>query len=85
MSTCLIKAEAIDYAGCGEYWVSIGGKPAILVDENLVQIVDAQSAEDEITPDDITGVLGQLMDEVDLPNEIYEQVHDIYSRAVNML
>lgn len=40
---------------------------------------------DEITPDEITGTLGQLLDEVDLPPDLYDQVQDLYSRAVKLL
>lgn len=34
---------------------------------------------------DITGVLGQLLDEVELPDELHEQVYDLYKRAAKLL
>lgn len=40
---------------------------------------------DEITPDDITGTLGQLLDEVDLPPDLHDQVLDLYKRAAKLL
>ena len=38
-----------------------------------------------VEPEELTGTLGQLIDEVALPTDIYEQVHDIYSRAAELL
>ena len=46
---------------------------------------DSLMSNDEITPDEITGTLGQLLDEVDLPPDLYDQVQDLYSRAAKML
>ena len=46
---------------------------------------DSLMSNDEITPDEITGTLGQLLDEVDLPPDLYDQVQDLYSRAVKLL
>lgn len=40
---------------------------------------------DEITPDEITGTLGQLLDEVDLPPDLHDQVLDLYKRAAKLL
>lgn len=39
----------------------------------------------EIPAEDITGVLGQLLDEVDLPQDLLEQVMDLYNRACALL
>lgn len=86
MSKCLIKAETVDYEGCGEYWVSIDGQPAFLIDGDLIQSVDTQATEeDDIAPDEITGFLGQLMDEVDLPSDLLEQAQELYDRAAKQL
>lgn len=46
---------------------------------------DSLMSNDEITPDEITGTLGQLLDEVNLPPELYDQVEDLYSRAAKLL
>lgn len=46
---------------------------------------DSLMSNDEITPDEITGTLGQLLDEVDLPPDLYDRVQDLYSRAVKLL
>lgn len=40
---------------------------------------------DEITPDEITGTLGQLLDEVELPPDLYDRVQDLYSRTAKLL
>lgn len=34
---------------------------------------------------DIIGVLGQLLDKVELPDELHEQVYDLYKRATKLL
>lgn len=46
---------------------------------------DSLMSNDEITPDEITGTLGQLLHEVDLPPDLYDQVQDLYSRAAKLL
>lgn len=46
---------------------------------------DSLMSNDEITPDEITGTLGQLLDEVELPIDLYHQVQDLYSRAAKLL
>lgn len=46
---------------------------------------DSLMSNDEITPDEITGTLGQLLDEVNLPPDLYDQVEDLYSRAAKLL
>lgn len=38
-----------------------------------------------ITADEITGTLGQLLDEVDLPADLHNQVQDLYRRAADLL
>lgn len=46
---------------------------------------DSLMSNDEITPDEITGTLGQLLDEVDLPPDLHDQVLDLYKRAAKLL
>ena len=46
---------------------------------------DSLMSNDEITPDEITGTLGQLLDEVELPPDLYDRVQDLYSRAAKLL
>ena len=38
-----------------------------------------------ITADEITGTLDQLLDEVELPIDLYHQVQDLYRRAADLL
>ena len=38
-----------------------------------------------IAPDEITGTLGQLLNEMDLPTDLYNQVQDLYRRAAKLL
>lgn len=46
---------------------------------------DSLMPNDEITPDEITGTLGQLLDEVELPLDLYDRVQDLYGRATKLL
>lgn len=84
MSKVFIKAETTVYEGNGEFYVRIA-------DNGLSQLIAADyivSPEDlpeTITADEITGTLGQLLDEVDLPADLYDQVQDLYSRAADLL
>lgn len=84
MSKVYIEAETTGYEGNGEFHVRIA-------DNGLSQLIAADyivSPEDlpeTITADEITGTLGQLLDEVDLPADLYNQVQDLYSRAADLL
>lgn len=84
MSKVFIEAETTGYEGNGEFYVRIA-------DNGLSQLIAADyivSPEDlpeTITADEITGTLGQLLDEVDLPADLYDQVQDLYSRAADLL
>lgn len=50
------------------------------------QIPDIQSEEEnDITPDEIAGFLGQLMDEVDLPPDLLAQAQELYDKAAKQL
>lgn len=84
MSKVLIKAETTGYWGNGEFWVRIADdEQSRLVEENY--IVVPEDLPGTITADEITGTLGQLLDEVDLPADLYDQVQDLYSRASELL
>lgn len=84
MSKVFIKAETTGYEGNGEFYVRIA-------DNGLSQLIAADyivSPEDlpeTITADEITGTLGQLLDEVDLPADLHNQVQDLYRRAADLL
>lgn len=39
----------------------------------------------DITVEELTGTLGQLLDEVELPPDLHRQVQDLYDRAVKIL
>ena len=84
MSKVFIKAETTGYEGNGEFYVRIA-------DNGLSQliatdyIVAPENLPETITADEITGTLGQLLDEVDLPADLYDQVQDLYSRASDLL
>ena len=84
MSKVFIKAETTGYEGNGEFYVRIA-------DNGLSQLIAADyivSPEDlpeTITADEITGTLGQLLDEVDLPADLHNQVRDLYRRAADLL
>lgn len=84
MSKVLIKAETTGYKGNGELWVRIADdEQSRLIAEDY--IVTPENLPETITADDITGTLGQLLDKVDLPTDLYDQVQDLYSRAADLL
>ena len=84
MSKVLIKAETTGYEGDGEFWVRIADNGlSQLIEEDY--IVTPENLPETITADEITGTLGQLLDEVDLPADLYDQVQDLYSRAADLL
>lgn len=84
MSKVLIKAETTGYEGDGEFWVRIADNGlSQLIEEDY--IVTPENLPETITADEITGTLGQLLDEVDLPADLYDQVQDLYRRAADLL
>lgn len=84
MSKVFIKAETIDYWGNGEFWVRIADdEQSRLIEKDYIVI--PKNLPETITADEITGTLGQLLDEVDLPVGLYNQVQDLYSRAAELL
>ena len=51
--------------------------------ENLIQaMLDATPVPDTIYPEEITGTLGRILDEVDLPADLQTEVEGLYKRAV---
>lgn len=84
MSKVLVKAETTGYEGEGEFWVRIG-------DNGLSQLIEKdyivvpEDLPETITADEITGTLGQLLDEVELPIDLYHQVQDLYRKAADLL
>lgn len=84
MSKVFIKAETIGYEGNGEFWVKVADdEQSRLIEEDY--IVVPEDLPETITADEITGTLGQLLDEVDLPTDLQNQVEDLYSRAAELL
>ena len=84
MSKVFIKAETTGYEGNGEFWVRIADNGlSQLIEKDY--IVTPENLPETITADDITGTLGLLLDEVDLPADLYDQVQDLYSRAADLL
>lgn len=84
MSKVFIKAETTGYEGNGEFWVRVAGdEQSRLIEEDY--IVVPENLPETITADEITGTLGQLLDEVDLPVDLHNQVQDLYDRAVELL
>lgn len=84
MSKVFIKAETTGYEGNGEFYVRIADNGlSQLIATNY--IVAPENLPETITADEITGTLGQLLDEVDLPSDLYNQVQDLYSRAADLL
>lgn len=84
MSKVLIKAETTGYEGDGEFWVRVANdEQSRLIEEDY--IVTPENLPEAITADEITGTLGQLLDEVDLPADLHDQVQDLYSRAADLL
>lgn len=84
MSKVFIEAETTGYEGNGEFWVRVADdEQSQLIATNY--IVAPENLPETITADEITGTLGQLLDEVDLPTDLYDQVQDLYSRAADLL
>lgn len=84
MSKVFIKAETTGYEGDGEFWVRVADdEQSQLIATDY--IVAPENLPEAITADEITGTLGQLLDEVDLPADLYDQVQDLYSRAAGLL
>lgn len=84
MSKVLVKAETTGYWGNGEFWVRIADdEQSRLIEKDY--IVVPEDLPGTITADEITGTLGQLLDEVDLPPDLHDQVQDLYSRAADLL
>lgn len=84
MSKVFIKAETTGYEGDGEFWVKVADdEQSRLIEEDY--IVVPEDLPETITADEITGTLGQLLDEVDLPTDLQNQVEDLYSRAAELL
>lgn len=84
MSKVFIKAETTGYKGDGEFWVRIADNGlSQLIEEDY--IVTPENLPEAITADEITGTLGQLLDEVALPADLYDQVQDLYRRAADLL
>lgn len=84
MSKVFIKAETTGYEGNGEFWVRVADdEQSRLIEEDY--IVTPENSPETITADDITGTLDQLLDEVELPIDLYHQVQDLYRRAADLL
>lgn len=84
MSKVLVKAETTGCEGDGEFWVRVADdEQSRLIGEDY--IVVPEDLPGTITADEITGTLGQLLDEVELPPDLHEQVQDLYSRAADLL
>lgn len=84
MSKVFIKAETTGYEGNGEFWVRVADdEQSRLIEEDYIVI--PENLPETITADEITGTLGQLLDEVDLPVDLHNQVQDLYDRAVELL
>lgn len=84
MSKVFIEAETTGYEGNGEFWVRVADdEQSQLIATNY--IVAPENLPETITADEITGTLGQLLDEVDLPADLHNQVQDLYSRAADLL
>lgn len=83
--TCFIKGKVTEYNGQGEYWVSIANEGEFLLDEDYLI---APSRETGIYPEEIKQTLGRLLDEVDeenIPEDIYEDIEDLYDRACDLI
>lgn len=84
MSKVFIKAETTGYEGNGEFWVRVADEEqSRLIEENY--IVTPENLSETITADEITETLDQLLDEVELPINLYHQVQDLYRRAADLL
>lgn len=84
MSKVFIKAETTGYEGNGEFWIRVADDEASrLIEEDY--IVVPEDLPETVTADEITGTLGQLLDEVDLPADLHNQVQGLYDRVVELL
>lgn len=84
MSKVLVKAETTGYEGNGEFWVRVADdEQSRLIGEDYVVV--PEDLPETITADEITGTLDQLLDEVELPIDLYHQVQDLYRRAADLL
>lgn len=84
MSKVFIKSETTGYEGNGEFWVRVADdEESRLIEEDYIVI--PENLPETITADEITGTLGQLLDEVDLPADLHNQVQDLYDRAAELL
>lgn len=84
MSKVFIEAETTGYEGNGEFWVRVADdEQSQLIATDY--IVAPENLPETITADEITGTLGQLLDEVDLPADLHNQVQDLYRRAADLL
>ena len=55
-------------------------------EENLKHIAEMKASQEMIYPDEVTGVLGQILSECDnIPENIAKEVQDLYSKAAKML
>lgn len=84
MSKVFIKAETTGYEGNGEFWIRVADdEESRLIEEDY--IVVPEDLPETVTADEITGTLGQLLDEVDLPADLHNQVQGLYDRVVELL
>lgn len=84
MNKIYVKAETTGYEGNGEFWVRVvNDEQSRLIEEDY--IFTPEDLSETITADEITGTLGQLLNEVDLPADLYNQVQDLYNQAVKFL
>lgn len=84
MSKVFVKAETTGYEGNGEFWVRVADdEQSRLIEEDYIVVPEELS--ETITADEITGMLGQLLGEVDLPADLHNQVQDLYDRAAGLL
>lgn len=84
MSKVFIEAETTGNEENGEFWVRVADdEQSQLIATDY--IVAPENLPETITADEITGTLGQLLDEVELPADLYDQVQDLYRRAADLL
>lgn len=77
-----IKAEITDYEGNGEYWVRIADEDnSRLVDKNFI----FESIDTSIFPEEVSGILGRILDEVNLPPDIESEVSELYQKSTKLL
>lgn len=77
-----IKAEITDYEGNGEYWVRIADEDnSRLIDKDFI----FKSIDTSIFPEEVSGVLGRILDEVNLPPDIESEVSELYQKSTKLL